>query len=122
MIRNQNGSALVETISSLALLIPVIVAGLVFSYFTFAKVWCDRTAYEGAVCLASLAKEDACQNRFRRDLQALPIGRASQLTFNRSSDVTKVEFRFGINNKLNFKTHSELTLPLTSAASRGILF
>ena len=122
MIRNQNGSATVESISSLALLIPLIVTGLTLSYLTFAQVWCNRTSYEATVCLASNAKANDCESRFRKDIRALPIGRVSHLELTRNSDVTKVDFRFGIGEKINFKTHYELSLPLTSSASRGILF
>lgn len=119
VVIRQDGSALIETMASIFMLQILIAAGLAGSYLSFAKVWCDRSAYEAAVCLASLTQQTECERRLRNDFRVFPLGKIDHLSLNRDSSHTDATFMFELFDKLEVHTHSELSLPLTSFAKHG---
>ena len=119
VITKQDGSALIETMASVLMLQVLIAAGFAGSYLSFAKVWCDRSAYEASVCLASTTQQKECEQRLRKDFRIFPMGQLDHLTLDRTSGHTRAAFVFKLFDKLEVRAHSELALPLTSFAQHG---
>ena len=119
VITEQGGSALIETMASIFMLQVLIAAGLAGSYLSFARVWCDRSAYEAAVCLASLTQKSECERRLRNDFRVFPVGKLDHLSLDRNSSHTSATFKYELYDRLEVRAHSELSLPLTSFAQHG---
>lgn len=85
-LRGQSGSALVETILSLPLLILIVVGVMLTTYLSLEKIWLERATREAAFCVANtlnsqLDNSAFCKKRLRETLQAaLPIGRVQTIT------------------------------------------
>jgi hypothetical protein len=113
------GTALVESavaMSALALMTSATVATL---YVSFARVWIERSAYEGAICLAGTTTVHACESRLRRGVgSALPIGSLSNVNLSRTSRTATVKMRFKVGERSLIHEEKILALPLGEASSR----
>lgn len=82
----RRGSALVETMLSLPVLMLIIFGVLLTTYLSFEKIWLERATREAAFCMANTLNNQAnkavfCKKRLQQTLQlALPFGHIQSMT------------------------------------------
>lgn len=122
-IRKQNGFAVLEATVVMPTIVTAVALGIALLYLFFAKLWLERTVYEGAICLSSTATRTTCESKLRRDVHnALPFGRLESLRMNRTSQRATTELRWVLGlpvtarrlTRLEFK--SEIALPLVDGS------
>ncbi len=110
---NERGSTLIEAATAAATLCLLVSGGLSISYMAFARVWLERSVYEGVVCLATSSSVEDCRNGLAKATgSALPIGRVSELRLARNTRSAEVALRFRIFGREVIRLRDRRTLPL----------
>ncbi len=112
-ILGEAGSMIIESIVSLAAVVTIVSSGLVALYFSFARVWAERSAYEAVICLATSSPIPRCESEFRQRISTvLPFGRIDQLTLRRSAKEASIDLRLKIGTRDVLRLRDARTLPL----------
>jgi hypothetical protein len=111
---NERGFALIESMGALGFVVLLVVTGLGVAYFSFARVYLDRTVYEAAICLATTATKSSCESSLRKSVSsALPLGEIGQLNLNRAFAEVDAHLTWKVNS-LELRINKSLQLPLLS--------
>ena len=107
------GSALIEAATAAATLCLLVSGGLSISYMAFARVWLERSVYEGVVCLATSSSIDDCRkNLVTAASSALPMGRVSELRLERNTKSAEIALRFRLLGREVIRVRDRRALPL----------
>lgn len=112
-VRGERGTAAIESMVAVSFLVTAIPLGLAVMYFSFARVWIDRNAYEALICLSTSASESKCRDDFRASLaRVLHIGRLQSLHLQRMPLEAKIDLWFAISDRIRIHHRNSLRLPL----------
>ena len=116
--RNQKGTAALESTFAISVLVPIVISGFTVIYFSFARVWLDRSGYEALICLSTQASQQDCEKNFRRQVDsALPIGSLSNVRLTRTKLRAEIDLRFAVADQNVIHLHVSQTLPLKAGAA-----
>jgi hypothetical protein len=111
--QNQNGTAALESTFAISILVPIVISGFAVIYFSFARVWLDRSSYEALICLSTESSQQDCEKNFRRQVDgALPIGTLSNVRLTRTRQHAEIDMRFAVADQNVIHLHISQTLPL----------
>lgn len=115
--QGERGSAAIESLMAIGILSVAIPAGFAVMYFSFARVWIDRNAYEALICLSTSAPESKCRDDFRAAIdRTLHFGRLQSLHLQRLPSAARIDLQFTISPKIRIHHHDLLRLPLQPGA------
>jgi hypothetical protein len=111
--RSEHGSVAIEAAVALSALATLISGGLALSYFLFAKIWLQHSAYEASICLSTPAFESSCESKMKDSVgAALPIGELNYAQLGRNQLETSVSLTWKIADGIEIHIEDHRTLPL----------
>ena len=118
ILGNMKGTAAIEATFAISVLVPIVISGFAVLYFSFARVWLDRSGYEAVICLSTSMSQQNCEQGFRKKVgAALPVGSLSNVRLSRTSQKAEIDLRFAIAEQNIIHLHLVQTLPLKTGTS-----
>jgi hypothetical protein len=115
----ERGSVVIESLFSLVAVVTIVSSGLIALYFSFARVWTERSAYEAVMCLATSSPMTQCESEFRQRVsRALPFGKIDQLSLRKNPKEASIDLRLKIGTKDILRVRDARNLPLEPSGGR----
>lgn len=112
------GFALVEALVSAFATLAIVGGGITVSSLAFSRLWLQRSAYEAAICVASIASVD-CESEFRLSVQAaLPFGELDKFRIVKSTKQIEVEIIWKLAGEIPIKVERSVSIPLRKSRGR----
>jgi hypothetical protein len=120
MRRTEAGFSTIEVIVIASFVSVFLVVATSTVYFTFARNWLERSAYEANVCMASHAEIHVCKRELRQSTStALPFGEIKNLELHSSSNEVRTRAAFWVGEREIFKIEDARRLPFQTRLRRG---
>lgn len=117
---NNRGSALIESLGTLALTSAVLAGGLTVSYASYARMWLKHAAYETSICLSTSETTYNCEQKLRKAAAiAVPTGQIENFVPTRARTSVTTRFDWRLNKALSLKFVDTRPLPLIGEFDDG---
>ncbi len=113
ILARSNGFASFELAIVLLFYAGVVSALLSLAYFSFAKVWINRSAYEALICASSDSTLYQCRAQFKNRVKRfLPFGDTEKNKLTRTKKKATIDFTFTISEHFKINEFQQINLPL----------